>query len=325
MAQLFEQGYALVVGVGQDLPTTVDDASAVAALLCDPTRCAYPPDQVCLLTSTAAHRQAVLDGLDWLAATAGSEATALVYFSGHGLETPDYYLAPFGYNLGALDQTMIAAALFNEKLRAIKTQKLVIILDCCYAGGQAEAKAVTKAPLLPDVLQTLGGSRGRVVIASSRKDETSLAGHPYSLFTAALLEALAGYGSFENDGYARVLDVTMWVGRQVPARSQEGQHPIIKVSNLQDNFALAWYAAGEKRIKPLAWKAQPAPAATTTHAAQSASWQRQLASFRQNLILIEERMSEYIEFTAIPLQLIKTKQQTEARIAELEGKLGIQT
>ncbi|MEZ4867862.1 MAG: caspase family protein [Caldilineaceae bacterium] len=90
MSHLFDQGYALVVGVGQDLPTTVDDATALAALLRDPTRCAYPPKQVRLLTADAAHHQAVLDGLDWLATTASSNATALVYFSGHGMETPDY-------------------------------------------------------------------------------------------------------------------------------------------------------------------------------------------------------------------------------------------
>ncbi len=117
MSQQFDQGYALVIGVGQDLPTTVDDANALADLLRDPTRCTYPTDQVRLLTAAAAHRQAVLDGLDWLAAVAGSEATVLVYFSGHGMETPNYYLPPYGYDLSALDQTMIAASIFNEKHR----------------------------------------------------------------------------------------------------------------------------------------------------------------------------------------------------------------
>lgn len=323
MSQFFEKGYALIVGVGADLPMTVDDATAVAELLQDQTRCAYLPDQVRLLTSEDAHRQAILDQLDWLATSAPTDATALVYFSGHGMETPHYYLAPNGYDLTTPDQTMIAASIFNQKLRAIKTQKLVVLLDCCFAGGQAETPTVTKSPLPPDVLQVLGSSSGRVVIASSRKDEKSLANKSHSLFTDALLEGLAGYGAFESDGYARILDITMWVGRQVTARSGERQHPIIKISNLQDNFALAWYAAGEKSIKPLAGKTLTSSTQPSPNHAQLTTLKRQLANYRQNLSLIEERMSEYIEFTDIPLQLIRTKQQTEARIAELESKLGI--
>ncbi|MCX6032664.1 MAG: hypothetical protein NT169_25685 [Chloroflexi bacterium] len=54
---------------------------------------------------------------------------------------------------------------------------------------------------------------------------------------------------------------------------------------------------------------------------EQASLQRQLVGLRENLRLIEERMSEFVEFTAVPLQLVKNKRQTEARIAELERRL----
>ena len=40
----FERGYALVVGVGADLPSTVDDARGLADILKDPARSAYPLD-----------------------------------------------------------------------------------------------------------------------------------------------------------------------------------------------------------------------------------------------------------------------------------------
>ena len=97
-----------------------------------------------------------------------------------------------------------------------------------------------KSPLPSSVTEQLGSSSGRVVLASSRRDEVSWTGTPYSVFTAALLEGLAGYGAFEQDGYARVLDLTLWVGRKVPERTGDKQHPIVKVSNLADNFAVAW-------------------------------------------------------------------------------------
>ncbi len=324
MSQIFKQGYAVVVGVGADLPVTIDDATAVANLLGDPSRCAYPTEQVRLLTEENANRTNILSALSWLAETTGEDDTAIVYFSGHGIETPDYYLIPYGYDLADLEGTTIPGETFTEHLRAIKAKKLLVLLDCCHAGGQAEAKGMIKSPLPPEAIAQLGSSSGRVVLASSRKDEVSWTGKPYSVFTAALLEALAGYGTFEQDGYARVLDLTMWVGRKVPERTSEKQHPIIKVSNLEDNFALAWYAGGEKSVRPLPILATNVPSITPgLDARRVATWRRMLANYNENLLLIEERMSEYVEFNQIPLQYIKNKELTEDKITDLEDKLGI--
>ena len=43
-----------------------------------------------------------------------------------------------------------------------------------------------------------------------------------------------------------------------------------------------------------------------------------LANYRENLLLIEERMSEYVEFNKIPLQDAKNKRLTEAKITDLK-------
>ena len=322
MSELFTLGYAVVIGVGADLPVTVTDATAIADLLQDPARCAYPPNQVNLLVGDQARRRHVLTALGWLAQVAGPDATAIVYFSGHGMETPNYYLMPFGYNVTDLTGTAIAGEEFTACLRAIQAKKLLVLLDCCHAGGQAEAKGQVKSPLPSSVTEQLGSSSGRVVLASSRRDEVSWTGTPYSVFTAALLEGLAGYGAFEQDGYARVLDLTLWVGRKVPERTGDKQHPIVKVSNLADNFAVAWYAGGAKSPDPLPWAPSALPAMSPGRtAAQVTSWHRQLASYRENLLLIEERVSEYVEFNEIPLQLIKNKRLVEAKIQNLEGQL----
>ncbi|MBV7335962.1 hypothetical protein KFU94_48540 [Chloroflexi bacterium TSY] len=63
----FTNGRALIIGVGADLPVTVQDADAVASLLRDPTRCAYPTGQVKLLTEKQACRQYILEELEQLA------------------------------------------------------------------------------------------------------------------------------------------------------------------------------------------------------------------------------------------------------------------
>lgn len=333
MAELFTQGYGVIFGAGGDLPVSVSDALGVANLLRNPDRCAYPPEQVRALTEEGARRTTVLEALDWLSGAAGPDATALVYFSGHGVEVPEHFLLPNGYQVSDLPKTAISGREFTEKLRAIRAKKLIVLLDCCFAGGQAQAKggAWTKSPAPPGMIETLGASSGRVVIASSRKDEVSWTGSPYSVFTRALLEALAGYGAFEQDGYARVLDLALYVGRMVANRTGDKQHPIVKVARLEDNFALACYAGGAKQPKKLEW-AEGAPEAamganaapTGEPAAEVATAHKILANRREALLLMEERMSEYVEYTEVPLTLVRNMRRTEQEIGELERKLGME-
>ncbi|MBN1322756.1 MAG: hypothetical protein JW986_01975 [Methanotrichaceae archaeon] len=47
----FTAGRTLLIGVGADLPSTVDDAKGLAGILVEPSRSAYPPEQVALLTA----------------------------------------------------------------------------------------------------------------------------------------------------------------------------------------------------------------------------------------------------------------------------------
>lgn len=331
MAKLFDSGFALVIGVGSDLPVTVTDAKAIHAHLTDPDFCAYPPANVTLLIEQEARRYGVLAALDVLAARASvhPDATVIVYFSGHGVEHPAPYLITHGYDLGDLDGTTIHADIFTEKLRAIQSKKLLVLLDCCHAGAQGEAKAPmakTPIPLTQSAINELSKSSGRVIIASSRKDEKSWTGNPYSQFTVALLEGLAGYGAFEEDGYARVLDMAMWANRVVPLRTSDTQHPILKISNLQDNFAVSYYAGGADQPKSLPFSS-PKPSLGSGSTAERfdeqerATWRRMLGHRRTALLLIQERISQFIEYERVPLQYILNERTTQEQIAELEAKL----
>ncbi len=172
MTTLFTHGYALLIGVGGDLPVTVKDATVLRDILIAPQRCAYPPEQVKLVTKNQASRQGILDGLDWLISHVqrDEKATAMVYFSGHGGFTSEYYLFPAGYNSQKIKKTAISGAEFTQKLREIRAQKLLILLDCCYAAGMTTAKAPGFKPssLPPELATVLSQGSGRVFIASSR-------------------------------------------------------------------------------------------------------------------------------------------------------------
>jgi len=265
----FKQGHALVIGVGADLPGTVDDAGALAGILTAPGRCAYPPGQVQRLTGENATRDRILSALDTLAESTSPESTALVYFSGHGYRVASsmgtsYFLLPQGYDLADLAGTCISGAEFTARLRAIRAWRLLVLLDCCRAGGIGEPKApgltFAKSPLPPEAEAILAEGQGRVIIASSREDEVSLAGKPYSAFTVALLESLSGRGVDVQDGYVHVSDLVLHAREVVPGRTGGRQHPTIKFHQA-DNFAVAYYAGGAKEPQPLSFPLDPETAA----------------------------------------------------------------
>lgn len=255
----FKQGYAVVVGVGSDLTNTIDDAKGLADILKDEERCAYLPEHICLLTGSDATRSSILKALDDLSQVADAQSTVIIYFSGHGYQVSTsvsdaYFLMPYGYDVHRLKQTAISGAEFTAKLRAIPAQKLLVLLDCCHAGGVGDAKApgleFAKSPLPPETLALLAEGKGRVLIASSKEDELSYAGKPYSAFTLALMESLSGVGVAKQDGFVRVADVALHAREVVPGRTGKKQHPILHFEHA-DNFALAYYAGGEKQPKGL--------------------------------------------------------------------------
>ncbi len=264
---IFQNAHALIIGVGADLPNTIDDANGLAAILRDEGRCAYPPSQIHQLTGPSATRAAILTALDALAQSCALHPASciLVYFSGHGYQVSTsasdaYFLLPYGYDVHRLKQTAISGAEFTAKLRAIPAQKLLVLLDCCHAGGVGDAKApgleFAKSPLPPETLALLAEGKGRVLIASSKEDELSYAGKPYSAFTLALIESLSGVGVARQDGFVRVADVALHAREVVPGRTKGKQHPILHFEHA-DNFALAFYASGDTQPKGLPFDVEP--------------------------------------------------------------------
>lgn len=320
----FESAYALTIGIGDDLPITVKDANAVYEFLISKNRCAYHPDNVKLLCEENATRSRILESLAWLASQATENDTVLIFYSGHGEKLPEYHLIPFGYDENRIEESAILATEFTDAIQKIRCSKLVVLFDCCFAGGQGNLELAkhNTTSISKEIIGELAKGHGRVIIASSRSNELSWTGSEYSEFTKAVLESLAGYGSFENDGYARVLDLAMYVGRFVPERTKDRQHPIIKVTDLENNFALGWYAGGKTQKSPVKWQHDTSfliPTQTTDYEVEA--WKNMLINYRRNLLLIERRMSEFVVQTAIPLDLVRDKEAIEGKISTLENKL----
>jgi hypothetical protein len=72
MTDQFEVGYALLIGIDENavpklaLPDVAKDIAALQSVLIHPERCAYPPDNVKVITGHQATCQGIQDGLAWI-------------------------------------------------------------------------------------------------------------------------------------------------------------------------------------------------------------------------------------------------------------------
>jgi len=147
MTDIFEHGYAIVVGVDDNnikrlaLPTVAKDVQAVHDVLVHPERCAYKPENVKLIKGTESTNKNILDALYWLQekVEADADATAVIYYSGHGMvdkKTDQYYLIPYDIrDLKRVRVDAIKADTLTTEISSIEAKRLLVILDCCHAAG----------------------------------------------------------------------------------------------------------------------------------------------------------------------------------------------
>jgi len=262
---LMDKAHALIVGIAdyqriRKLPQ-VQDARKVADLLVDPAHCGYRPENVLTLLDGDATQAFIRNGLSSLEARSDPDSTVLIYFSGHGgrIESGLHrgeYLLPVDTVYPQdeeLARTAISGDEFTAALRRIQARKVVVVFDCCHAGGVGQPRDLVAVPLTPglsdDYYERLKAGRGRVILASSRPDEFSyvLPGAEYGLFTEHLLGGLCG-GVASDDGLVRIFDLFEYLQPRV-TKVQPRQHPLFR-GELEENFPVALYRGGAKGVVP---------------------------------------------------------------------------
>ncbi len=264
MTETFEHGYALLIGVGdcQDsrlsLPVTVKDTQAIKKVLIDSNSCGYLESHINILNNEEATKEGILVGLQWLQEKAenDSKATVFVYYSGHGGLNKDntYYLIPHDYQNNSLE-TAFSAKNFTEEIRKIQSQRLLVVIDSCHAGGMATSKdgnfnLVASAPS-EDLIKTLTQGEGRAVFSSCRGEESSWfrKDNTMSIYTYHFLDALKGKGNKPGDTEVKLSDLMRYLSDKVSKTALQDrnakQTPYFDfgatnfaISVLQNNFPL---------------------------------------------------------------------------------------
>jgi len=248
-----DRSHYLVVGVGKredDSP-----AMAVSALDAEHLKRAFHSyglfsnkDQQ-LLTNEEATKAGILDKLDQLATKTNKERADLViiFFSGHGAVLDDtYYLICRDTSVEDVN-TAIEGAVFVEKLKAIRCDKMLVLLDCCHSAGMTD---------IPFDKELILEQPNRVILTACAKSQLSYLSSPVSVFTYAVIEALGGkFLPGSDDKEVTVFNLAMDVRERVvalseqvlkPAEVQKPQLNVLEKSGTT-NFILARYPLGGPR------------------------------------------------------------------------------
>jgi serine/threonine protein kinase len=228
------EGVALVVGVGEYLRAeriaplrfAAPDAASLADALADPNLCAFPHEQVVLLTNGEARRDEVVQRLSrWFPERARGAELAVIYFAGHGMvqtvgRREEGFLLPYDADPDDVVTRGVAMSDLARWIDGLDARAVVVCLDCCHAGKVLGERSAASAPrnleLRPTVLEGIAG-RGRYLIASCDEGQKSFecAELGHGLFTFHLLRGIAGEADRDGDGRVGLAELFNYVSAAV--------------------------------------------------------------------------------------------------------------
>jgi hypothetical protein len=242
--------YALLIGVGDDLPYTIKDAENLYANFTDKNLIGYPKNNVILLTGKEATKEGILEAFDTLKQKTDEESTIFLYYSGHGgrLSADNkFFLQPYGMTLENFYSTYLTADELRDKVNALPSNRLAFFLDCCHAEGMVQ----TGINGLSGMAQKLNDDSGIWVMASCQDNQKSYGAENQSFFTQCLLEVLSGTHKRPfTDPEISIMDVVEYIFEEVPKRAieytDEENNPCVQTpffkTQMSENLILSYFS-----------------------------------------------------------------------------------
>jgi WD40 repeat protein len=196
-----------------------------------------------------ATRENILDGLDWIQhAVENSGDVAMIFLSGHGVNTPDqhYRYLPYDYDPKRIERTTIKDTDFQEYITKIPG-KTLFFFDTCFSGNVLGGRAADTKPDVDGFANQLRSAKnGVVVFASSTGDELSL--EPPGLkdpnlengaFTAAVLDGLRGRAARQGVQVVSLTDLSNYISHTVYDLTSGNQHPTFAMPRTVQDYPIA--------------------------------------------------------------------------------------
>ena len=172
--------FALLIGVSEyseglrPISSAILDVEAMRRVLEHPDMGAF--DQVTVLSNP--DQRSMERAVEDLFTNRQRDDLVLLYFSGHGLkdQTAEFCLSARDterdQNGELRISTILAASKLNKYMNNSRSQRQMIILDCCFSGALVQGMLNKGELNIQDIQEELGG-RGRAILTSSSPIEYS--------------------------------------------------------------------------------------------------------------------------------------------------------
>jgi hypothetical protein len=197
----------------------------------------FDPAHVTVLTN-APHYE-VLQTVERTVRQASKSDLLLLYYSGHGQcdEAGRLHLAALNTRLDTLGSTSVPIDQIKSYLDLARTNRIVLILDCCYSG--AVGGAFMKGGVDEELQQVSRGQGIYILTASSAiQAAQEKEGDQYSLLTKHLIDGLSeAEADVDGDGFISMDELYNYV--QVNVRRDGAQQPVKFAVNVQGDLLIA--------------------------------------------------------------------------------------
>ncbi|BAZ39144.1 extracellular ligand-binding receptor [Calothrix sp. NIES-4101] len=220
---------ALLIGVSEyepglnPLPAAVNDVDAMERVLANLEMGGFA-DNITVLKNP--QPQVMREAIEKLFAGRQKDDLLLFYFSGHGIKDFDsgrFYLSTSATRKeksGLVKSSSIEANFLHGNINDSRSQRQVIILDCCFSGAIAQGMTV-KDDGSVDIQQQLGG-KGRAILTSSTSTQYSFEqeGSELSVYTRYIVEGIEkGAADKDGDGWISVDELHEYASAKVQEAS----------------------------------------------------------------------------------------------------------
>ena len=253
--------YGVFIGVTDfehddlDLNYAARDAKKLHKLFTNQFKGRVPADHFKLITDEKATRGRILRTLGEVAGLAGRNDMLILFIATHGFPDAsgqDLYFYTHDTDPNLPEDRALSRHDIDRVLMKSQTQRVVLLLDACHAGGMNLSGALAMrgqdVATVNLLLSAIGKSRpGRVAITSSSSSERSqeskkfCGGH--GAFTCALLTGLKGAADTNRDRLVGARELYDYTYNQVKDLTRGKQHPAISDAPFDEGLPLAALSA----------------------------------------------------------------------------------
>ena len=178
----------------------------------------------------------VLERIEEVFGKVSKDDLVLIYYSGHGKQDDNgkLYLITKNTKINFLKSTSIPIDMIKIMIEDSKTNKVVLILDCCLSGLAAKAFLRGSAD---SELQSLSSARGTYILSASTGLQVAREAGEYGVFTKHIIDGIRDWKAANEDGNVTMDSLYSYVNKEMLAEGS--QKPMKWDLNVQGEMIIA--------------------------------------------------------------------------------------